>query len=118
MDSKSCDPRKNLQTYVYNKDPMKNNAWPYQKLYSFLSLSLPSPHFPCLPYIHKRLRGMSSGSRSFMQAVSDITLLSDFGPGFIPLSYKQALFSSSPLNSLLLCSRTSPHAIEDKRVIG
>ncbi|KAL5136709.1 hypothetical protein HKD37_10G027211 [Glycine soja] len=47
-----------------------------------------SPTFPCLPYILKKLRGMSFGSRSFMQVVSDITLLSDFGPGFIPLSYQ------------------------------
>ncbi|KAL3033374.1 hypothetical protein AAZX31_02G134400 [Glycine max] len=44
------------------------------------------PPFPCLPYMHKKLRGMSSGSRPFMQVVSDMTLLSDFGPGFIPLS--------------------------------
>lgn len=65
------------------------------KNFSNLSLSLSlmfsfflSPTFPCLPYILKKLRGMSFGSRSFMQVVSDITLLSDFGPGFIPLSYQ------------------------------
>ena len=50
---------------------MKNNAWPYQQIdlgpAAALSLSLWISFFIFLIY-HEKLRGMLSGSRSFMQS--------------------------------------------------
>ena len=73
--------------FTYIRTPWKNNAGhSHIKNFSSLSLSLYLTPHPS-PASHKwKLRGMSSGTISFMQ-VSNIALLSDLGPGFIPLSY-------------------------------